>query len=289
MTSTSPAAEWPFNLDDPTRAVHFALEPNCPYDRPERCPREAEAQQTIGAYLTWLSAHTAEPARESGPVAPHGPHSHPDSPEGPATPERAAGRRTGVRCAQHPTAPVIGGICGACTIHPDDTTAPRPPMDPVHILGIGTPTTDEAALARLRALAPIFEGLARLIATSSRDWCEYRVDAWLYAVLVGWDCEETEHDNTCVHGAMEEMAARHGWDDTTVAKARRYRAAVRTVLDGPPAEHAPPTAYAEAQQRHIQVLRRRLAARQALDAAWDRIEEAAIRDLVRLAATEAAS
>jgi hypothetical protein len=39
-------------------------------------------------------------------------------------------------CAQHPTAPVIGGICGGCTQYPADFPARRPPMDPVHILGI---------------------------------------------------------------------------------------------------------------------------------------------------------
>lgn len=81
----------------------------------------------------------------------------------------------------------------------------------------------------LAVLAPMFEGLERLIATSSRDWGQYRVDAWLWAVLVGWDCEEAEHDETCTHGAMEEMAELHGWDDEAVAKARRYRNAVRAV------------------------------------------------------------
>lgn len=83
----------------------------------------------------------------------------------------------------------------------------------------------------LTALAPMFEGLARLIATSSRDWGVYRVDAWLWAVLVGWDCEQAEHDESCTHGAMEEMQQLHGWDDETVAKARRYRAAVRAVVE----------------------------------------------------------
>lgn len=89
--------------------------------------------------------------------------------------------------------------------------------------------------ARLRAqlwtLAAALDGLHTLIATSSRDWGPYRVDAWLWAVLVGWDCEEAhEHDELCEDGAaMREMADRHGWDEATVAKARRYRAAVRTL------------------------------------------------------------
>ncbi|WP_030797547.1 hypothetical protein [Streptomyces griseus] len=93
------------------------------------------------------------------------------------------------------------------------------------------PQTFRASQAEetLRTLAPMFEGLQRLLATSSRDWGEYRVDAWLWAVLLGWDCEEDVHDETCEHGTMAEMQRIHGWDDAAVAKARRYRAAVRTV------------------------------------------------------------
>lgn len=102
----------------------------------------------------------------------------------------------------------------------------------------GRPLTERinADLARgqkaeetLRVLAPMFEGLQRLLATSSRDWGGYRVDAWLWAVLLGWDCEEDVHDETCTHGTMAEMQRIHGWDDAAVAKARRYRAAVRAV------------------------------------------------------------
>ncbi|GAB2731578.1 hypothetical protein [Streptomyces bullii] len=80
-------------------------------------------------------------------------------------------------------------------------------------------------------LAAALDGLHTLIATSSRDWGQYRVDAWIWAVLCGWDCEQTEHDDTCTHGALEEMQERHGWDDATVAKARRYRAAVRALVE----------------------------------------------------------
>ncbi|MEU6661224.1 hypothetical protein [Streptomyces sp. NPDC046821] len=80
-------------------------------------------------------------------------------------------------------------------------------------------------------LAPMFEGIARLLATSRRDMGQHYADAWLYAIFLGWDCEKTEHDETCVHGAMEEIAADHGWDAATVAKVRRYRAAVRRTVD----------------------------------------------------------
>jgi hypothetical protein len=56
-------------------------------------------------------------------------------------------------------------------------------------------------------------------------------DPLMEAILCGWDCEQDEHDDTCTHGALEEMARLHGWDDDTVAKVRRYRAAVRAVTD----------------------------------------------------------
>lgn len=93
----------------------------------------------------------------------------------------------------------------------------------------------EQAETKLDALVPIFEGFRRLLTTSSRDWGEYRVDAWLYAVICGWDCENAEHNDTiCTHGAMEEAAEQHGWDAEAVAKARRYRDVVRSILDGHP-------------------------------------------------------
>ncbi|WP_416477043.1 hypothetical protein [Streptomyces sp. LKA04] len=94
-----------------------------------------------------------------------------------------------------------------------------------------TAATEKQAAVDLPTLAAALDGLDTLIATSSRDWGVYRVDAWIWAVLCGWDCEQTEHDDTCVHGALEEMAKQHGWDDATVTKARRYRAAVRALVE----------------------------------------------------------
>ena len=89
-----------------------------------------------------------------------------------------------------------------------------------------------------RPLVPMFDGLQRLLATSSKDWGACREDAWLWAVLVGWDCEEDhEHDDLCDDGgAMQEIAERYGWSPEAVAKARRYRAAIRSILDLPDAE-----------------------------------------------------
>jgi hypothetical protein len=103
----------------------------------------------------------------------------------------------------------------------------------------------EDALIRIRPLASMFDGLHTLLVTSSRDWGQYRVDAWLWAVLVGWDCEEQhEHNGHCNNGAaMQEMADRHGWDDVAVDKARRYRDAVRAVehLPAPPPTASSPS------------------------------------------------
>lgn len=119
---------------------------------------------------------------------------------------------------------------------PDDPLLMATPGEEIALLRLTLKAESEARaelrteLSRLRArlwrLAAMFEGLERLLATSSRDWGTYRVDAWLYAVLVGWDCKQAKHDETCTHGAMEEMAELHGWDADTVAKARRYRTAV---------------------------------------------------------------
>jgi hypothetical protein len=78
-------------------------------------------------------------------------------------------------------------------------------------------------------LIEVFESLARVLTSSSRDWGEYWADAWLYGVLVGWGCEDAHgHDDVCGgDAAMRGMAAKHRWDDETVARLRRYREAAR--------------------------------------------------------------
>jgi hypothetical protein len=97
-----------------------------------------------------------------------------------------------------------------------------------------TSPTDQPPTPDVATLSAMFQGLENLLVTSSRDWGQYRVDAWLYAVLVGWDCEEDhQHNETCDDGAaMQEMQQMHGWSDEAVAKARRYRAAVRAIVEG---------------------------------------------------------
>jgi hypothetical protein len=72
-------------------------------------------------------------------------------------------------------------------------------------------------------------GLHRMLTTSSRDWGQYAPDAWLYGLLVGWDCEEQHevHNDTCGEGTLRELAAQHGWSPEAIARLRRYRTAVR--------------------------------------------------------------
>ena len=50
-------APWPFTLTDPVRAVHFALDPDCPHGNPAACPHESTVRKVIEAYKTWAAAH----------------------------------------------------------------------------------------------------------------------------------------------------------------------------------------------------------------------------------------
>lgn len=57
--SQQPAPPWPFNIADPVRAVHFALEADCPYANPKACPTEATARTAVQAYTTWVGVQPA--------------------------------------------------------------------------------------------------------------------------------------------------------------------------------------------------------------------------------------
>lgn len=52
-------SDWPFNLADPVRAVHYALEPGCPFADPTACPREVEARRAIEAHQRWQAVQAA--------------------------------------------------------------------------------------------------------------------------------------------------------------------------------------------------------------------------------------
>lgn len=50
-------AEWPYNIPDYGRAVHFAVEKDCPYARPESCGVEKDVRQILWEYQKWAEAH----------------------------------------------------------------------------------------------------------------------------------------------------------------------------------------------------------------------------------------
>lgn len=71
--SQQPTAPWPFNITDPVRAVHFALDKgNCLFPDPLSCPTEATARAAVQAYDTWTAARreTAEAAEQTAPEQP---------------------------------------------------------------------------------------------------------------------------------------------------------------------------------------------------------------------------
>lgn len=107
-----------------------------------------------------------------------------------------------------------------------------------HAIALAT-AARRAALAEIDARALGVRGALRmldqLLAFSSRDWSQSDVDARLYAVLCGWDCEDGEcsnpgnpkHDHAV---AMTEIAQRFGWTPEVVARLRELRASVREVV-----------------------------------------------------------
>lgn len=77
-------------------------------------------------------------------------------------------------------------------------------------------------------LGKALESMHDVIVFDARDWSLDRHDAWLYAILVGWEQEDTD-DPTDIRepGVLEQVAARHGWSAATIARIRRMRAAVK--------------------------------------------------------------
>jgi len=54
------------------------------------------------------------------------------------------------------------------------------------------------------------DSIRSTIAFDARDWSVDRRDAWLYAILVGWD------------DALDEVADKHGWDADSRTRLREY-------------------------------------------------------------------
>lgn len=74
-------------------------------------------------------------------------------------------------------------------------------------------------------LAAALESLVTSYAHDPRDWSLYDRDAWTYGIVCGWSDEP---------GAMEEVAALHGWDAETVARLERLHRAYDAALSAPP-------------------------------------------------------
>lgn len=67
--------------------------------------------------------------------------------------------------------------------------------------------------ARAKSAAEAFGSIDKCLAFSSRDHGLYRGDAWIYGIVCGWEHGDSK--------AMDEMAARHGWDAESVARLRK--------------------------------------------------------------------
>jgi len=81
-----------------------------------------------------------------------------------------------------------------------------------------------------RQLADALEAVQRAIATDSRDWGQARGDAWLWGVLVGWDCEEShdhEMSSDCEGAMLDEVATQHGWTAAQRSRIKELRRAIR--------------------------------------------------------------
>lgn len=75
------------------------------------------------------------------------------------------------------------------------------------------------------------ESIRNLVAFDSRDWAQERAGAWLYGIVFGWDGHGELEDE----GAMDLIAARHGWTPEHVERLRvlheRFKATVAAAPD----------------------------------------------------------
>ena len=70
-------------------------------------------------------------------------------------------------------------------------------------------------------LAEALDSVADSMNFSSRDWSLNHRDAWLYAVIVGWD-----------DASLALLMKEHGWKPATVVRLKRLHRAVREERDG---------------------------------------------------------
>jgi hypothetical protein len=78
------------------------------------------------------------------------------------------------------------------------------------------------------SLADTLAEIRFAITTDHRDWSRYNSDAFLYGILVGWECDDAhEHDDSCASDALTELAKLHHWRPERVEQIRALRRAIR--------------------------------------------------------------
>lgn len=100
----------------------------------------------------------------------------------------------------------------------------------------------DALKAARNDVAEAIRQARRIMTCHSRDWSLDAADAWLYALIVGWDCEIAEHaggDHNEIDcggpDGLEDFAERFGWTEDGIAKLRAQRQAI-AALDTPTPE-----------------------------------------------------
>lgn len=88
-------------------------------------------------------------------------------------------------------------------------------------------------------LTELFRGLNRAVGGTSgengRDWNADYIDTWLFALFVGWDCEEDHiHDPDCY--ALSEVAQKWGWTPVRTEWTRAFRRLIASMQKRPPTE-----------------------------------------------------
>lgn len=51
---------WPFHIEDRVLAVHYALDDDCPYTRPQSCPDHKLIARILGYYDEWAGYQDSE-------------------------------------------------------------------------------------------------------------------------------------------------------------------------------------------------------------------------------------
>lgn len=241
------------------------------------------------------------PVPEHGQTAPHGPHSPSSAPESAATRDQATDGHTAVRLDQIPDETLHTAIRKLARIDPSgfralvaragwmtEGQAPRPRTQPD--TSPDNPADSQDNEQDNQDSGPGHDPLTRADTVRTGQDTDTTIRRQLEQIV---DLRETVLQRDSAIARVRDLATKLESKETS-GRADSYQGGrvdgaydaavrIRAALDTPPAEQPAPTTYAEAQQQHVQLLRRRLAARQALDDAWDRLEEQAIHDLVRLA------